>query len=426
MSHVAAPLLFLLLLTSLASGQSSDWPSFRGPDRSGVSRDTGLLQAWPMKEGPKLLWEAKGAGRGYASLAIANGRIYTLGDGLSIADDADEYLTCFDEASGEFVWKAKTGPAWRQGRGDWQSSRGTPTIDGDRAYVITPHGVLVCMDASRGDELWRKDLMRELGGAKGDGWGYSESPLIDGQRLVCTPGGERATMAALDKLTGDVLWTTVREGDRGAGHASIVLSQVGDERVYVQTTASGALGVRAEDGKLLWSYPIERTTAVIPTPIVRDDLVFFSAGYRRGGALLRQKPAAGGEVEVEEVYPLQQDLSNKHGGVVLVGDRLYGDSDDDGILFCAELMTGKVLWKERGPGSGSASVTAADDRLYVRYASGVMALIEPQDDSMAVRGEFTIPGSGERPGWSHPVVAGRRLYLREQDSILCYDVATGR
>lgn len=401
---------------------SGAWPQFRGPQRNAVSSDTGLLTEWPDR-GPPLVWQTRGAGRGYASVAIVGDRLYTLGDGLSIADDEDEYVVCFRLADGALAWKTRLGPAWTSGRPDWQSSRSTPTVDGDLLYILTPYGQLVCLESSTGSERWRKHLEDDFGGQKGDKWGYSESVLIDGPRLICTPGGESATMLALDKKSGEELWRTAWPGDPGAGHASAVVSEVGGTRVYVNTTAGGALGVRAEDGRLLWTYPIDRTTAVIPTPIIRNDLVFFTAGYRRGGALLRQVPGQDGTVTVEEVYPLRTELSNKHGGVVLVGDHLYGDSDDQGIPFCAELMTGEIVWKGRGPGRGSAAVAAADGHLYIRWASGVIALVQATPDGYDQRGEFSVPGSGDRPSWSHPVIVGGRLYLREDDAILCYNVA---
>jgi outer membrane protein assembly factor BamB len=406
---------------SLAASPEKGWTTFRGPDRTAVSEERGLLQEWP-EGGPRLVWETVGAGKGYSSLAISGGRIYSLGDAPSIADDEDEYLTCFDQQTGEPVWKTKVGPAWAQGQPNWQSARSTPTVDGEQVYVLTPHGDLVCYQTSDGQELWRKNVKRDFEGRKGDNWGYSESVLIDGDRLICTPGGDKATMVALDKNSGELVWKAVREGDRGAGHASIVISQIGPLRVYVQTTASGALGVRASDGHVLWSYPIGRTTAVIPTPIVRDDLVFFSAGYKRGGALLRQVPGPEGEVTVDEVYPLEIALANKHGGVVLVGDYLYGDSDDKGIPWCAELMTGEVQWKERGSGRGSASFAAADGRLYIHFADGTMVLAKADPKEYVEVGKFKVPGSGDRPSWSHPVVLGGKLYVREQDRIFCYDV----
>ena len=406
--------------------QAADWPTFRGAERTGVAPDTDLLESWPAT-GPKLAWETAGAGRGYASLAIAGNRIYTLGDGLSTAEDKDEYLSCFDRETGKQLWKTKTGQPWAEGPDSWQSSRSTPTVDGDTVYVLTPQGQLVACATADGKERFRVDLKAQFGGKKGDSWGYSESVLVDDNRLVCTPGGEQATLVALDKKTGKLIWSCPMKGDRGAGHSSIVISQplsgkTGGRKVYVQTTAAGAFAVDAQTGKFQWAYPIDQTTAVIPTPIVRGDLVFFSAGYKRGGALLRQVPAAGGGVAMEEVYGLKQELANKHGGIVLVGDHLYGDSDDAGIPFCAELMTGKVVWKKRGSGKGSATVTAADGHIYVRFADGTLALVKADPADYAELATFKIPGSDARPSWSHSVILDGRLYLREQDKILCYDL----
>jgi outer membrane protein assembly factor BamB len=288
-------------------------------------------------------------------------------------------------------------------------------------YVITPHGELICCKTS-GEEIWRHDLTKKFAGEKADGWGYSESVLIDGDLLVCTPGGPTNTMVALDKMTGETRWTASRPEDRGAGHSSIVISNVGGTRVYVQSTGSGAMGVRATDGKLLWTFDIDKTTAVIPTPIIRGDMVFFVAGYGRGGALLKQVPGTQGEVSMEVVYPLKRDLSNKHGGVVLVGDYIYGDSEDRGIVYCAELLTGEVKWKSRGAGRDSASLVAADNHLYVHYSDGTMTLVKASPEAFEEMGHFEVPGSGERPSWSHPVILDGKLYVREGDVISCYDV----
>ncbi len=403
---------------------TADWPTFRGADRTAVSKETGLLKEWP-EGGPSLLWKAEGFGRGYTSLAIANGRGFLLGDGISGVDDKDVYLVAFNILDGKRLWASKLSSLWfEQKTPGWQSPRSTPTIDGNRVYVLTERGELVCCDVGTGTEHWRKSFEKDFGGKKADGWGYSESVLIDGKQLVCTPGGDKTTMVALDKMTGDTIWTTVREGDRGAGHASIVISKIGDVRVYVQTTGGGALGVRADDGKLLWSYPIDKTTAVIPTPIVRDDLVFFTAGYGRGGALLKQSPDGAGGVTMKEVYPLNQNVQNKHGGVVLVGDYLYGDSDSKGIPFCADLATGEMKWNNARPsgGSGTFSIAAADGRLYLHFEKGSMVLAKAEPTGYVEVGSFTVPGSGERPSWSHPVILDGKLYLRENNTILCYDI----
>jgi hypothetical protein len=417
----AATILFALpLCWPTAASLAADWPTFRGADRTAVAPDTNLLETWPA-EGPALVWETAGAGRGYASPAIVGDRLFTLGDGLSSADDKDEYLTCFDRTTGKQLWKTKTGQPWTDGQESWQSSRGTPTVDGGLVYVLTPFGQLVACAVKDGREVFRVDLKGQLGGKKGDSWGYSESVLVDGPKIVCTPGGEQATMVALDKKSGQPLWSCPLPGCRGAGHSSIVVAEVKGRRVYVQTTASGAMGVDAKTGGLLWTYPIDQTTAVIPTPIVRGDLVFFAAGYGRGGALLRQVPDGGG-VKVEEVYGLNRELANKHGGIVLVGDHLYGDSDDKGIPFCAELMTGKVVWKQRGSGRNSAALVAADGHVYVRFSDGTLALVKADPQGYQEVSAFKVPGSGDRPSWAHPVILDGRLYLREGDRILCYDV----
>jgi len=415
------PLAWLLFAAPLTPLGAADWPTFRGPDRLAVAPEQGLLKSWP-EAGPPLVWKSAGAGRGYASISIADGKLYTLGDGSSTAADADEYLSCYDQKSGKPLWATKTGEAWTEGPDSWQSSRGTPTIDAGLVYVVTPRGNLICCDAKNGSVVWSRHLVNQLGGKKGDAWGYSESVLVDGDRVICTPGGESATMVALDKKSGETIWQTAREGDRGAGHSSIVISQVGGQKVYVQVTASGPLGVSASNGKLLWTYDIDKTTAVIPTPIIRDDLVFFAVGYKRGAALLRQVPSPNQSVSVDEIYGLTTKLANKHGGVVLVGDHVYGDSDDQGAPFCAELMTGEQLWKSRGAGKGSAAFTAAEGMLYIQYSNGVMVLAKASPEAYEEVGQFQIPQADGRPTWAHPVILDGLLYIRSDDQLFCYDI----
>jgi outer membrane protein assembly factor BamB len=422
-------LVLVLSATSSLTGAdnpppTTNWPQWRGPNRDDLSTDTGLLKQWP-QGGPPLLWEAKGAGRGYASVAITGGKIYTMGDRPSTAKDGDEYLLCFDEAAGKQLWKTKLGPAWDQGQPNWQSSRSTPTVDGELLYILTPYGKLVCLETAGGKERWHKDFKKDFGGRKGDGWGYSESVLVDGDKVIGTPGGEKATVVALNKKTGQTIWTASVPGDLGAGHASMVTAQMANTRIYVQTiggrSESAIFGLRAQDGKVLWNHPLAGATAIIPTPLVQGDLVFVSAGYGRGGTLLRQVPAGAG-IKVEEVYPLQRELNNKHGGIVHVGDFLYGDTDSSGTPWCAEFMTGKVRWKKRGSGRGSAAITYADGHLYVRYDDGTLVLALAAPDEYKEVSSFKIPHSGDRPSWSHPVVAGGKLFLREGDYLLCYDL----
>jgi len=410
---------------SAFAADPESWPTFRGVGRTAVSPDKNLLEKWP-EDGPPLVWEAKGAGRGYSSIAVAGGKVYTAGDTLPDAPDKDEYLQCFDQKTGKRLWMHKTAPLWDDTKDGWQSPRSTPTVDGGSVYVVSASGVLVGCKTADGTELFRVDLKKDLGGKKADGWGYSESVTIDGDKLICTPGGDKNTMVALDKNTGKVIWSAKQEGNIGAGHASTLITNVGGTKVYVTTTGSGALGVRAEDGKVLWDYPIEKTTAVIPTPIVRGDLVFFAMGYGTGGgALLKQIPQPNNEMKVEAVYPLNPELKNKHGGLVLVGDYIYADSDSKGIPFCAELMTGKIKWSDKrssAGGKGSAAIAAADGHLYIKYENGVMVLAKADPTSYQEVSSFTPPNATERSSWAHPVIVDGMLFLREQDAVLCYDI----
>jgi len=415
-----------LLLSSAANAIGEDWPTFRGKDRTAVSSEKNLLDKWPAA-GPKLVWSGKGAGRGYASPAVSNGRIFTLGDRPSTAEDKDEYLTCFDEKTGKQLWKTKTGAAWNEGPQQWQGSRGTPSVDGERVYVISPFGKLLCCNTSDGWIVWQKDLKGDFGGSKHgkDSWGYSESPLVDGELLLCTPGGKTATVVALDKATGELVWKCERPDDEGAGHSSIVISQVGGQKVYVQNTAVGPMGIAAKTGELLWSYFVPAPTAFIPTAIVKGDLVYSVAGYNSGAALLQQVPGRNGKVSIKEVYGLNKGLSNKHGGVVLVGDKLYFGKEDDNIVQCADMKTGNIEWRERGAGTGSTSVIAGDGKLFIRFASGDVTLAKANPNKFEAISTFTTPGSGEgdKPSWAHPVIANGKLLLREGDTILCYDIS---
>jgi outer membrane protein assembly factor BamB len=420
LSHVAA---WTLLVVFSPATLAEEWPTFRGAGRTAISSETGLLQQWP-EDGPKLVWSASGAGRGYASPAIADGKVYTLGDAPSTATDENEYLSCFDLSTGKQIWKTMTGEPWNRHRAEsWNGSRATPTVDGDRVYVITPFGVLLCAATKDGSVIWKKDLKEGLSGKKKDSWGYSEAPLIDGEKLICTPGGEVNTVVALNKNNGELIWSCAREGDVGAGHSCVVVSMVNGRKVYVQNTGGGPMGIDPETGELLWDYEMSPPTAFIPTPIVKGNYVYSVAGYGLGAALLEQVPEGSG-VSVKEIYGPKPELANKHGGVVEVDGKVYGGLEDRNVVVCADMMTGEVIWKERGSGSRSAAVAAADGKLYVRYQDGMMTLVDLTPAGFSEISAFKTPNSGEgdKPSWAHPVISGGKLYLRENDSILCYDI----
>jgi outer membrane protein assembly factor BamB len=336
----------------------------------------------------------------------------------------DEVVLALDQEDGKEVWSSPVGPS--QTRFSHAEPKSTPTVDGELLFAVGMNGSIICLETATGKLRWRKEYASDFGGRMMSDWGYSESPLVDGDRVVCTPGGDQAALVALNKKTGQVIWKAAVPQSGGAGYSSIVIAEVGGIRQYVTLLgqSAGVVGVSAKDGKLLWRYNrVANGTANIPTPIVRGDLIFCSTGYGAGAALLKLVPSGGG-IKFEEKYFLNaNEFQNHHGGMVLVGDHVYaGSGHNNGLPTCIELRTGKIKWgKQRGPGSESAAVVCADGHLYFRYQDAVMALIEANPAGYRLKGSFRIP-NGATPSWSHPVVAGGRLYLRDQDRLLCYDV----
>jgi outer membrane protein assembly factor BamB len=393
--------------------KSTDWPQFRGPNRDDISPDKGLLKKWP-KDGPKVVWKATGIGDGFSSVAVVGDKVFTMGD-----KDGSSWIFALSRDKGDMVWSAKVG---RPG-GNYEGTRCTPTVDGDLVYGIGQFGDLVCVEKESGNEKWRKNFISDYEGRHGS-WQFTESPLIDGDRLVCTPGGRKATMLVLDKKTGEEIWRAPL-GDT-AGYSSIVISNAANVKQYVQLTAGGTIGVAAKDGKLLWRYKrLAPNTANIPTPIVLGNKVFTCAGYGKGGALLSLSADSNGVKCTEGYY--NEELKNKHGGVVIVGNYLYSDTDDSGNPHCAEWKTAKVKWTrknskgKRSRAGGSASVTYADGMLYFHYANGWVTLVPARPDRYEEASAFLVPdGRGNR--WSHPVVIGGKLYIRQFDNLWCYDV----
>lgn len=408
----------LLLLGCAVGLRADEWPQFRGPSRDGVSKEMGLIQDWDPSP-PKRLWTAKGLGRGYASVSVVDGVVYTTGElgGKHVVTA----LASQDSGEPAVLWKQACGEADHDA--GYPGSRSTPTVDGDRLYVVSTAGDLACLHREDGKILWSKSLVRDFGGRMMSGWGFSESPLIDGDHVVVTPGSDSAAIAAMDKLSGREIWRANVPNTGGAGYASIVVAESGGMRQYLTLFGSGLISVAAEDGRFLWRYDrIANRTANIPSPVVHGDYIFASTGYDAGAALLHIQ-GDGTNVDAEEVYYLDgKTFQNHHGGFVLVGDHIYaGSGHNRGSPTCLDWKTGKIVWKQvRGPGEGSAAVIFAHGRLYFRYQDGRMALVEATPEAYRLRGTFDIPDVAD-PSWAHPAIAEGLLYLREQDSLYCYD-----
>ena len=401
-----------------AAAAAGNWPQWRGPNRDGISTDKGLLQTWPA-DGPRKIFTAAGMGVGFSSVAVTGGRIYSMGDRRD-----GQYALAFTEADGKPIWATRVGEVHQD---EYGGPRATPTVDGNLVFVLASEGTLVALEAATGRHLWSKSLTQDYR-APTPGWLFAESPLVDGPNVVISPGSGRAAMVALEKTTGKEVWRSQPTGGGSGGpeYSSIVISNGGGVKQYVRLAGQGVIGVRASDGQFLWSYGrVANGTANIPTPLISGNFVFASSGYQTGAALLELTPAAGNRVTAAERYFLEgRTFQNHHGGMVLIGNHIYaGHGHNAGFPMCIEMSSGKVLWggNFRNDGSGSAAVTAADGHLYFRYQNGLMMLIEATPAAYREKGKFQIPGV-RNPSWSHPVVTGGRLYLREQDALHVYDV----
>lgn len=406
----------------LTKRATADWPQFHGPERDSLCRETGLLQAWP-EGGPGLAWTLKGLGRGYSTVAIAGGKIFTMGDRAGADESEAQFVIAFDLKTREEVWATQVGPAHVDG-----GPRCTPTVDGRLVYAIGTGGDLVCLDAESGKLRWRKNFVDDFDGKFMAVWKFSESPLVDGDRLICTPGGPDAMMVALDKHTGEAIWKCAmpdigKGGADGAGYSSAVVAEICGVRQYVQLVGRGVIGVEAATGRFLWGYnKVANTVANITSPLVRGDYVFATTAYSTGAVLLKLA-RTNDTFQADEVYFLKgKDFQNHHGGVVLLGDYVYGGHGPNrGDPVCVEFGTGKVVWKERAPARGSAAVLYADGHLVFRYDRGEVVLIEASPAGMKIKGRFEAL-EDEGPAWAHPVIHQHKLYLRHADSLFCYDL----
>ena len=404
--------LAIALFLGVAAVHAADWPQWQGPDRTRISKETGLLKEWPT-DGPRVLWTANNLGTGYGSMAVAGDRVFLQG-----ARGSESVVIALNRADGKEVWAKPLGPIETKMRTNMGAGpRGTPTVDGDRLYVLTENGDLACLKTD-GAVVWQMNILKQFGGSQLQ-WLISESPLVDGPHVVVSPGGPGAGMVKLDKMTGKTVWTSKDLSDT-AGYSSITVADVRGVRTYMTFTALAGVGVRASDGKLMFRYPkAANAVANIATPVFFNDKVFFSSAYGAGGGLL-DLSVKDGAVAATEVYHTN-NMRNHHGGMVLVDGYLYGFSDL--ILTCLEFATGNVMWRDRSVGKGS--VTYADGHLYIQGENSTVGLAEASSAAYREKGRFTIPQKGQL-SWAHPVISDGRLYVRNQDTLLVYDVKAAR
>jgi outer membrane protein assembly factor BamB len=398
------------LATSVCCAAGGDWPQWRGPDRTDISKETGLLKKWP-EGGPKRVWLFEDAGLGYSGPAIVGGKLFTMG-----IRDGSEHLFAVDTKEGKLLWSVKIDEILKNGWGD--GPRGTPAVDGDRVYALSGRGMLVCANVADGKILWQHS-MKEFGG-KTPNWGYTESVLVDGNKVFCTPGGPQGALIALDKKTGATIWQS-KDFTDPAHYSSIIAINHAGKRQYVQFTEKHVVGISVEDGKTLWTSKWPGSTAVIPTPIFHDGHVYVTSGYDAGCKLIKLGP----NNEATEVYA-NKEMVNHHGGVILVGEHLYGHSDRSGWV-CQRFKTGEQVWAEKSA-LGKGAIAYADGMLYcLDENDGTLALIEASPNGWNEKSRFKLQAqSAQRSSrghvWTHPVIANGRLYLRDQELLSCYNV----
>ncbi|WP_145262051.1 PQQ-binding-like beta-propeller repeat protein [Calycomorphotria hydatis] len=445
----------ILVLPTITAG-AADWPQWQGPDRNAISPETGLLQEWP-ENGPALTWRVEGLGGGDSAPAVVDGMLFAMSN-----RDGKEIVWARSAADGKEIWATELGDEFQQDKHQSKEGPGcTPTIDGDRLYVIGMGGRIACLKLSDGEVVWQRSLVEDFGGIT-PVWSFRESPLVDDDKVICTPGSTDALIVALDKMTGETIWKTSwtaaeseqtksddlrqppgersgrfgerrggrfegrggRGGRAGAAYSSAIAIEFEGQRQYVQLTAKALVGVAATDGELLWQYnaPANRIGINCSTPLYRDGLVFAASAYGNGGGAAKLVKGENGEIRAEEVY-FSRSMQNHHGGMIIIDGALYGANggNEGGFLTCMDFQNGDILWRDRDAPKGA--LLMADDRLYLRTEGGEMILIEPSREELIVRGRFDQPDRTSLPAWAHPIIADGKMYVRDQSLLLCYDVS---
>jgi len=397
------------LVTLGAVSFAGDWPQWQGPNRDAKCMETGLLKKWP-EAGPRLLWTTEeNLGKGFSTVSIADGSIYTTG-----LHGKDGWLYALD-LEGTLRWKQKYGVEYQKfGKG----ARTTPTVDGDRVYIMSGMGLAACYEAKTGKRIWAVDTFKKFGGRQIT-WGIAESPLVVDDKVVLTPGGPDAVMVALNKLTGETIWQT-RGLDNKSAYVSPLRIKEGRKDLIVTMTDNHIIGVRSKDGRLLWKHPYRgQCQAHVNTPVYHDGQVYITSGYNAGGVMMKLSD----DGEQCEVLWKDDNLDVHHGGVVLVDGHIYGanwHSNRIGNWICLDWKTGEVKYDTRWQCKGS--ILYAEGMLYCyEEKGGTVGLVECTPKGFKVVSTFKVT-QGEGQHWAHPVIAHGRLYIRHGSKLMCYDV----
>lgn len=396
-----------------AAGPEQSWPIFHGPLGDNKSPDTGLLKEWP-EGGPKLLWTADFLGHGYSGVVIADGRIYTSGN---VEEDGktQAMIFCLD-MDGNLIWKTANGPGLTDSR-RYPGTRSTPTIEGGFLYDESAIGDVSCFDLKTGEQIWTRNIMKDFE-TEMHRWALAESLLVEGNNVICAPGGKKASVVALDKKTGETVWTAEPSGALN-GFATPYIFEFDGLLTLAVFSEDTIICLNPENGKVRFTFPLVNMRKINATiPIYHDGHLFLTSGYG-GGARLLKLERDGEKIKPTEVW-YEKWFDNHHGGLVLVGDHVFGTTHN-GTWGAINFMTGEAGFRDRAIGSGA--IHYADGLLYgLSEAGKTVTLFKPNPEKYEEISRFVLPNDVEGMSWAHPVVLGGRLYLRHGKYLYCYDV----
>lgn len=400
MSKVLLSLFVASISMMMFAQENSQW---RGKNREGIYTETGLLKQWP-ENGPELLWSSGVLGEGYSSPAIANDKIYITG-----MIDSTGYLFVFD-LKGNLLATKDYGLEWNE---NYNGTRSAVNVNDGRLYLFSGRGVLLCYEESTLNLLWSKDFMSDFDGNNLK-FGITESHLIVGDVLYATPGGEKNNMVALNKHTGELIWSS-----EGTGKPSTYCSPqyIGDQEIPIIVNAidSSLVAFNAQTGEMLWEIDQKNPYGMSPnTPIYADGKIFSTTGGGIGSMQLR---ITDGGKKIEKVW--SNELDNKMGGAVKIGNYVYGSGEKNRYWYCIDWATGETKYKDNQIGVGN--VIACDGMLYCYSDRGEMALVKPGPEKFEVTGKFNIT-LGTNQHWAHPVIYKGTLYVRHGDTLMAYNI----
>lgn len=403
---------FMFLLVLALRLQADDWTQWRGNDRDGKSAETGLMESWP-EDGPKLLWQTNDLGNGYSTPSSADGLIFLIAN----SDLDNEEVIALSLSDGSRKWATRLGKVGENVGPQYPAARSTPTIDGDRLYALGSDGNLVCLECGTGKTVWAKKMQTDFGGKPGQ-WAYTESPLVDGNVLLCSPGGSQATVVALDKTNGAILWKTALEESDDASYSSPIIANIDGVKQYVLFLSKGAVGLKAENGERLWRYSkTADAQANVQTPVASGNFV-YTAASRVGGGLVQ---VASDKSDPKEIY-FAKSMPSGMGGSILIDGNLYGSAGSS--IMCIDYATGETRWQDRS--IGASSLCYAEGKLFLHGEENEVAMIAASGDRYQELGRFTPPNAPERPGrakaWTYPIVVDGKLLIRDVGTVWCYDI----